>query len=72
MAVRYWLSGPRTLNGFVRPGICFYARDLKRRPPGPIASKSVALLYVLTRADGAVTLGGIRRPRPMAWKRRPI
>ena len=60
--LRMWLSGPRILNGLVRPGISFYARDLKRQPPGPIASKSVALLYVLTRADGAVTFGRDKTP----------
>jgi hypothetical protein len=34
MAFRYWISGPRILNGLVRPGVSFYARDLKRHPPG--------------------------------------
>jgi hypothetical protein len=62
MAPRIWLSGPRILNGLVRPGISFYARDLKRQPPGPIASKSVALLFVLTRADGAVMFGRDKTP----------
>ncbi len=62
MAPRIWLSGPRILDGLVRPGISFYARDLKRQPPGPIASKSVALLYVLTRADGGVMFGRDKTP----------
>jgi hypothetical protein len=67
MAFRYWLSGPRILNGLVRPGISFYARDLARqRPPQrPMASKDVALVGVFTRStDGAVIFGNQRTMTP--------
>jgi hypothetical protein len=55
----YWLSGPRILNGLVRPGISFNASDLWRRAttPRPMASKEVALIGVCTRVDGAIVFG---------------
>jgi hypothetical protein len=53
MAFRYWLSGPRILGGLVRPGISFYAKDLASKPK----VRDVALIFVLTRSDGAVMIG---------------
>ncbi len=58
MAFRYWLSDPRILGGLVRPGISFYARDLAAKPK----SGDVALIFVLTRADGAVMIGRGKTP----------
>ena len=58
MAFRYWLSGPRILGGLVRPGISFYAKDLAAKPK----AGDVSLIFVLTRADGAVMIGRDKTP----------
>ena len=52
------------LGDLVRPGICFYAQDLKRPTPRPIASKDVSLIAVFARADGAVIFGNQRTMTP--------
>jgi hypothetical protein len=58
MAFRYWLSGPRILGGLVRPGISFYAKDLAAKP----TAADLSLIFVLTRADGAVMIGRDKTP----------
>ncbi len=58
MAFRYWLSGPRILGGLVRPGISFYAKDSAAKPK----AADLSLIFVLTRADGAVMIGRDKTP----------
>jgi len=48
--MRYWLSGPRILNGLVRPGISFSGRELAVWGKKPAA------------ISPAGTLGMMRRP----------
>jgi hypothetical protein len=58
MTIRYWFSGPRILNGLVRPGISFTANDLRPKAPARAPARiTSAPIFVLSRSDGAVFLG---------------
>jgi hypothetical protein len=63
VAFRYWLSGPRILNGLVRPGLSFYARDLARRRPAVVTPKSI--FAIVQRPDGSIRLdAGVAADEP--------
>jgi hypothetical protein len=54
--MRYWLSGPRILNGLLRPGISFSHREANawgRKPPPALSS---ALAVISRPGDGALAL----------------
>jgi hypothetical protein len=54
--MRYWLSGPRILNGLVRPGISFSGRELAVWGKKPAAISPAGTLGMMRRADGAIFL----------------
>jgi hypothetical protein len=60
MTLRYWLSGPRILNGLVRPGISFNRNDAAALFAPKAAG--VSLLAVAVSPDGSVTVVRDRTP----------
>jgi hypothetical protein len=59
--MRFWLSGPRMLDGLVRPGVSFSPKDLRRlrslRPATPsVVGFIVSMIIAVPLA--AIAIGG--------------